>query len=180
MRSPKDDDGYRDAYQQARKAQNEAESVVWKLVLVPVALLIFAGIFGGVIWYAIGQKNGIDRSNAAGGAPAAPVTPQRWTGEATYECIGNTRAALSGQTITSGASPAIRANGNCQLTLTDMTITAPVVLEVGGNAKVVIVGGALTGGEQAITAGANGKVSVSGTMITGDVERTGLAEIIGL
>lgn len=177
MRFPKDDPAYREAYDQARKAQNEAESVVWKLVLVPVAILIFAGVFGGVIWYVMGQKDAVEQGQSG---PAAAVAPQTWTGAETFECKGNTRAALSGQTIESSASPAILASGNCELTLTNMNVTAPVVLEVGGNAKVMIIGGALTGSEQAITAGARGQVSVSGTTVTGDVDQRGAAQVTGL
>ena len=49
MRFLKDDPAYREAYEQARKAKSDAESIVWKLVLVPVMLRIIADVFGGVL-----------------------------------------------------------------------------------------------------------------------------------
>jgi len=181
MRLPTDDDRYREAYDQARKAKNEAESIAWKLVLVPVVLLIIAAVFGGVIWYVIGQKDAVD----AGSAPAAPAAPAEPTAApddgSTYVCSGNMRIALGGQTmVVTGPGPAIRASANCQLTLTNMNITGPVAIEAGGNARVVIVGGSLTGTDKSIVASANAKVSVSGTTVTGDTEQNGHAEITGL
>lgn len=183
MPSPHDHDELREAERQARRARNQAESVVWKLILVPVVLLIVAGVVGGVIWYAMSQKAALE-----GGEPAAtpaesapPAPPATAEGGSTYECGGNMRAALAGQSLTSsGPGPAIRASGNCELTLTEVTVSGPVAIEASGNAKVTVVGGALTGTDRSIVASANARVSVSGATVTGDVDRRGRAEITGL
>ncbi|MBO6938346.1 MAG: hypothetical protein JJ863_25480 [Deltaproteobacteria bacterium] len=180
MRLPTDDPRYREAYDQARKAKNEAEGMLLKLILVPVMLLIFAGVFGGVIWYVISQKDAVDRG-VSPTAPAAPVAPQAWNGAATFECRGNDRVSLMGQTVQfTGTGPAIRAGANCQLTLTNMTITAPTVIEAGGNAQVMIIGGTYSATDKSFVATANAKISVSGATVTGDTQASGHAEITGL
>lgn len=178
MRLPTDDPRYREAYDQARKAKNEAEGFALKLILAPVMILIFLGVFGGVIWYVIGQKNAIERGSAPA---AAPVAPQAWDGTTTFECRGNDRVALMGQTVQfTGTGPAIRAGANCQLTLTNMAISAPTVLEAAGNAQVMIIGGTLTGADKSLVATANATISVSGATVSGETEARGHAEITGL
>lgn len=180
MRLPTDDPRYRDAYDQARKAKNEAEGFVLKLILVPVMLLIFAGVFGGVIWYVLSQKDAVQ--SGTGPAATTPVVmPQAWDGTTTFECRGNDHVSLMGQTVQfTGTGPAIRAGANCELTLTNMTITAPIVLAAGGNARVMIIGGALTASDKSIVGSANAKINVSGTTVSGDTEASGHAEITGL
>ena len=77
-------------------------------------------------------------------------------------------------------SPAIRAGGNCNLTLVGMNITAPVAIEASGNARVTIQGGAINGSTHSIVARGNAQVTNLGAVITGPAQRSGNAVVNGV
>lgn len=68
----------------------------------------------------MGQKDAIEQGHTGS---VAAVAAQTWTGAETYECKGNTRAALASQTIESSANPAILASGNCERRTGHRTLT---------------------------------------------------------
>ncbi len=160
----------RAAKKQQREIENAITSFILKLVLIPLFLL---GM-GVLIWYVSTQRP----SNASGTAKDAEAAT--WDGKDTFVCKGNDAVALSGMAFELDASPAIRAESNCKLTLTDMTITAPVVVEAKGNAEVTISGGKLVGTDQAIKAGGNAKVKVEETAVEGVTEASANASIDGV
>jgi len=162
-----------------RRLTNKVSSFVWGLVLIPVFFCVFSVVVGGIVWYVIGQKAEIDAGNApppTGGAG----TPATWDGTSTFVCAGNTHAVLTGQTVTLAATPAIQASANCQLTLLNMNITAPVVIEAQANAHVTVTGGSLNGAQNSIVAGGNSRVTAVGATVTGPVDQSGLAQVTGV
>jgi len=183
MGFPTDDDRRREADDQGPKAKNEAERLVRKRALVPM-LLIVAAVSGAVAWSLIGRKSsgyGASAPTVTAAPPAPPAPRAVPEDEAAYECGGDMRVALGGQTmVVTGPGPAIRASGHCQLTLTNMNITAPVAIEARGNARVMIVGGSLSGSDKSIVASADAEVSVSGVRVSGDIEQSDRAAINGL
>lgn len=159
----------REAKKAEREIENRISTFFLRLVLVPVFLVVF----GLGIWWVI-HKNAND-SGSPKGAEAAS-----WDGKSTFECKGNDAVTLSGQTVETTASPAIRAAANCQLTLTNMNITAPIVIEAKANAQVTIKGGSLTGSDKSIVAAASADVVVEGATVSGATDASGAATITGV
>ena len=162
-----------------RQVTNKVSSFIWGLVLIPVFLCVFASIFGGVIFYVMRQKAEIDAGNVPG-STGGPGTAATWDGTTTFECGGNDAPILSGQTVTLTASPAIRTRANCRLTLENMNITAPVVIDAQGNSRVTVTGGSLNGAQNSIVASANASVDVGGATVTGPVQRSGNGHVNGV
>jgi hypothetical protein len=162
-----------------RQVKNKISGFVWGLILTPIFFCLFAAVFGGIVWYVMEEKAEIEAGNAGGGAVAAS-TPGTWDGTSTFECAGNTSTTLSNGTFALTTSPAIRASSNCQLTLNNMNVTAPVVIEASGNARVTVLNGIIAGSEKSITASGNASVNVTGATVTGPTEASGLAEITGV
>ena len=74
---------------------------------------------------------------------------------------------------------AVKAGGNCQLTLTGVNLTAGVGIDAGGNAKVVMTGGAITATTNSLVAGANAHVDCVGTKVTGKSKASAAGKITG-
>jgi hypothetical protein len=162
-----------------RQVTNKISSFIWGLVLIPVFLCLFASVFGGIIFYVMHEKSEIDAGNTSG-ATGGAGTAATWDGSSTFECGGNDHPILTGQIATLAASPAIRTRANCHLTLENMNITAPVVIDAQGNSRVTVTGGTLNGSQNSITAGANARVDVTGATVTGPVQRSGNAQVSGV
>jgi hypothetical protein len=99
-------------------------------------------------------------------------------GKSTLECKGNDVMAIDGVTATV-SDTAIKTSGNCQLTLTNVKITAPVGIEAGGVSKVVVTGGSINGSSNTIVAQNSASVTVSGTQLTGKTKKVGGGKIVG-
>jgi hypothetical protein len=179
MNFPMDHRTKRQLERAERQVKNKISSFVWGLILAPIFFCVFASVVGGIIWYVMDQKAEMDASNTPGAA-GSPGAPAVWNGVTTFECGGNDNYTLSSQTATLTVSPAIRANGNCQLLLMNMNITAPVVIEARANAQVNVVGGSLNGAQNSVVAAANAQVSVVGATVTGAVDRSGAAQVSGI
>jgi len=95
-------------------------------------------------------------------------------------CGGVDELSFEGETVTFPTGTAITAGGNCKLTLVNCNVTAPVAVDVGGNAQVIIRGGTVTGATAAISAGGNAHVVVEGASVSGPVTRGGNAQITGV
>ncbi|MCA9589795.1 MAG: hypothetical protein KC657_31040, partial [Myxococcales bacterium] len=94
------------------------------------------------------------------------------------ECKGNDKVTLSGVTATV-SDTAIRAGGNCQLTLVNVKLTAPVGIEAAANAKVTMTGGSITASTNSVVASAAANVTLTGTQVTGKSKKSGAAKITG-
>lgn len=162
-----------------RRVKHKISSFIWGLVLLPVFLCIFGSVIAGIIWYVMDQKAEMDAGNVPA-ATGAVATPAVWDGVSTFECAGNTVTTLSNQAATVTASPAIRTRANCRLTLMNMNITAPVVIDAQANSQVTVVGGSLSGSQNSIVAAGNAQVNVTGATVTGPVQRSGLAQVTGV
>jgi hypothetical protein len=153
-------------------AKNKASQMIWGwiigAIIVVVMLIVFAGI-GGYVWYTAknsGASSVNDAKQAAAGA---------WDGKSTFECTGNDVVSLTNVKATAG----VNAGGNCQLTMTGVSITAPVGIEAGGNAKVKMVGGSVTASTNSVVAGANAHVDFVGTTVSGKSKTSGAAKVTG-
>jgi hypothetical protein len=76
------------------------------------------------------------------------VAAARWDGQSTLECFGSTVMSLRGRNVdmTSAASSVIHAAGNCELEIVDCDLRGRLVLDGGGDARVIIRNSKLDGG----------------------------------
>jgi hypothetical protein len=113
--------------------------------------------------------------DSSGGGAAKSAAAATWDGKTTFECGGNDAVTLTGVTATA----AVKAGGNCQLTMTGVSITAPVAIDASGNAKVIMTGGSITSSTSSVVASANAKVDLVGTKVSGKSKASGGAKITG-
>jgi hypothetical protein len=113
---------------------------------------------------------------AIGSLAFATSCKRGWDGKRPIMCGGRQTLTLENvkATYDPGAATniinesAITAGGDCQLTLINCDISAPVVVSTGGNAHVVIKGGHLVGTKKvAIEAGGNATITVESGHIEG-------------
>ena len=151
--------------------KNKASSMIWGWIIGAVILGLIVVTFAGVgiyVWYSAkeaGSPGSVEKATAAA----------EWNGKRPFTCSGNDAVSLSGVKATAG----VIATANCQLTLTNVDITAPVAIEAGANAKVKVVGGSVTGSTNAVVASSNAKVDFVGTTVSGKVKTSGLAKVTG-
>lgn len=162
-----------------RDLKHKAEQKVWQWVLgcvgtVLVGALVLGGfaVVGGIVFFQVLSHD------AGGGGKAAVATS--WNGAAPFTCGANDNVTISGVTANLPGKTAIKAGGNCQLTLSDVDASGAVALDVGGNAVVTISGGRLAGTDQAVKVGANGSVIGSGVKVEGEVKTSGSGTVNGL
>lgn len=161
-------------------AKDKASSMIWGwvigAVILGVIVLVFVGV--GIYVYAAAREGG------GGGGASSPLNEEKqaaaakWDGKSTFLCSGNDAITLEGVKATVG-DVAIKASANCNLTLKNVALTAPVGIEASGNAKVTVIGGSINAATKAISASANAQVNVSGATVTGKVEKKGLAKVTG-
>src|SRR5690606_19681173 len=116
--------------------KDKASSMIWGWIIGAVILGIVLLTFVGVGIYVYMQASDTSSPGAAAKAAAAAS----WDGKTPFTCGGNDAVALTGVVATAG----VKASANCQLTMTDVSITAPVAIEASGNAKVIMTGGSIT------------------------------------
>lgn len=164
-----------DAAQNPERAVRRFTSgCIFSIVLSLVGLCVAAGVGVYVVWVS-------GRAIANAPVPAAVASGEAtWSGSGTFECGAAQNLTLSGMTVTMTTGPAIRASGACHLTLINMTISAPTVIESAGSAVVTLQGGTLTGSQSAIEASGGSQVVVNGATVTGTVHRNGGASITGI
>jgi hypothetical protein len=124
---------------------------------------LVAGISVLSAWPAI--KNGLKSSGIGIG----------WDGKTTFECAGNDDITLEDRKVELTGTVVI-ANGNCHLRLKNCTITGDTAIEAGGNAKITVEGGTITGKQLAVMAGGNAEVEVRGKLV-GSTKTRGNARI---
>jgi hypothetical protein len=154
--------------------KDKASSMIWGWVIGAVILGIVLITFVGVgIYVYVAAK---DTSSPASEAKAAEAA--KWDGKSTFTCGGNDNVTLKKVTAKVEGT-AIKASANCQLTLVDVNITAPVGIEAGGNAKVTMASGSIKATTNSVVASANAQVNVTGATVTGPAKKSGLAKITG-
>lgn len=155
-------------------AKDKISGAIWSLIIGGVILaIVVVGVIGFGIYIYVAAKDDSSPVTKAAAAKAAS-----WDGKSTLECKGNDVMAIEGVTATV-SDTAIKASGNCQLTLTNVKITAPVGIEAGGVAKVVVTGGSINGSANTIVAQNSASVTVSGTQLTGKTKKVGGGKIVG-
>lgn len=152
--------------------KDKASSMIWGWIIgaIIIGLLVIGFVGVGIYVYVVAKS-----STASTGVSKTGVVA-KWNGKSTFECSGNDVVVLSGVTATAG----VKADANCQLTMTGVNITAPIAIEAGGNAKVIMTGGSVTASTNAVVASANAKVDLVGTKVTGKAKMSGLAKVTGV
>lgn len=158
---------------------NFGSSLVWSIgfgvVFIGIFGCVVCGVGGYVGWLLMAPSPGGGGSLATSSTVEVEAT---WDGTSTFKCGGNDKKSLSGVTATVDGV-GIEAGGNCNLTLTDVSVTAGTALKAGGNAKITMVGGSLEGKDFSIQAGGNAKVDLLRTATKGKVKSSGLAKVTG-
>jgi hypothetical protein len=154
--------------------ESYAKGMVWGWIIgaaiLGIVLLSVVGV--GIYIYVVAK----DESSPV--TKAATAKAASWDGKSTLDCKGNDVMAIEGVTATV-SDTAIRAAGNCQLTLTNVKITAPVGIEASANAKVTMTGGSINASSNSVVASAGANVVISGAQVTGKSKKSGGAKIVG-
>ncbi len=159
-----------------RDLKNKVSSMIWGWVIGAVILGLIAVIFVGVgIWVYAQSK-----SAAASTGGSAALKSVTWDGTSPFTCGGVDVVKLEKVKANVATGTAITAGGNCQLTLVNVDVTAPLPIDASGNAKVTMTGGSLKGTPEAIVASANASVTVAGASITGKTKASGNGKILGV
>ena len=101
----------------------------------------------------------------------------RWDGRSTLICAGPMTMQVQDVTVNATFSPAIYTAGRCSLRLTNVDVTAPVVIEATGDSTVTVTGGSLSGSTQAIRASGHAQVRIRGASTHGPTQRSDAATI---
>lgn len=110
-------------------------------------------------------------------APSAPISD--WNGVDPFTCKGNEKRTIANVSVLFAEGAAITAVGNCTLTIHDAVIGAPIALKASANATITVHGGHLAGGESAIDASGNAKITMVGTVVEGRISSTKNVKITG-
>ena len=144
----------------------------WILGAVMLGIVVLTVVGFGIYIYVVAK----DDSSPASAAKAAAAA--KWDGKSTFECGGNDVVTLTGVKA-QVADTAVRASGNCTLTLVNVELTAPVGIEAGASAKVKMTGGSIKATTEAVSATANASVAFVGTNVAGKVKTLGNAKVSG-
>jgi hypothetical protein len=159
-----------------RQVANKISGWIWGLILGAfIFVVVIGGIAGIFIWGFYQAKQAQDEMKT--GATSSGPSMTAWNDKSTFDCTSNMHAALSGMTINIANGPTIKAGGNCELSLTNMKITSPTVIEAAAGSKVTVTGGEINGN---IKASAAAKVTVVGAKFTGKVDKSGAATVDGV
>jgi len=155
-------------------AKDKVSGMIWGWIIgaVILGIVVLTVVGFGIYIYVVAKDT------------SSPVTKQAsakaasWDGKSTLECKGNDVMVIDGVTATV-SDTAIRTAGNCQLTLNNVKITAPIGIEAGGVSKVVVTGGSINGSTNTIVAQNSASVTVAGTQLTGKTKKVGGGKIVG-
>ncbi len=155
--------------------KDKASGMIWGWIIgaVIIGILVLGGIgLAGYIYFA--AKSGA----AAGGGGVATGAAASWDGKSTLLCGGNDVISLTGVKANVSGT-AIKASGNCQLSMTGVDITAGTGIEASANAKVTMIGGSIKATTSSVVASASAKVECTGTTVTGKSKTSGAAKVTG-
>lgn len=157
-------------------AKNKVSGMIWGWIIGAVILGLIVLTFAGVGLYVFLMADG--SSTVSSTAKPGTSGPVDWDGRSTFVCSGNDVVTLSGvKADVKGTG--VRASANCQLTLVNVDLTAPVGIEASGNAKVTVTGGSVTSSSNAVVASALAKVTFAGTKVDGKIKKSGSASVVG-
>ena len=153
--------------------KNKVSGMIWGWIigLIILAIVVLGGIGLGIYIYFQAKSGMADATSGVGGTPSVGT----WDGKSTLTCGGNDNIAITGVTASAG----INASANCKVALVNVNITAPVGITASGNAGVTMTGGSLNSTTNSVVASANAKVVFAGTKVTGKVNKSGNAQVIG-
>ena len=156
--------------------KDKASSMIWGWIIGAVILgIIVLGAIGLGIYIYFQAKQ---PSPAAVAAGAKAQAASQWDGKSTFECKGNDVFALA-NVKANVPGTAIKASGNCQLSLVGVDITAATGIEASASAKVTMTGGSIKATTNSVVATAAAKVDCVGTTVTGKSKASGAARITG-
>lgn len=153
--------------------KDKASSMIWGWIIgaIILGLIVLGAIgLGGYIYFTAKSESGAVAAKTAAAA--------QWDGKSTFECKGNDAIALTGIKA-NVAGTAIKATGNCQLTLVGVDITAATGIDASANAKVTMTGGSIKATTNSVVASAAAKVDCVGTTVTGKSKASNAAKITG-
>jgi hypothetical protein len=102
--------------------------------------------------------------------PRTPTSKTKtWDGTEPFVCTGNDIMRIEKVNVTFRGSPAISAIGNCKLVISDSTLSAPIVVEAGGNAAVDLRRCTIVGSTTGISAGGNAKIDIEDSTLNAPV-----------
>ncbi|MES2645059.1 MAG: hypothetical protein V4850_36570 [Myxococcota bacterium] len=140
--------------------------------------VFFFGLIAAIL-VALGGYLLYEVSSGGSAGSAAAAKAAAWDGTSTFVCPSTGPVVIEDVTA-NVTGTAIKASGNCDLTLEGVDITADIGIDAGGNATVTIKGGSIKGGTHSIKAGANATVVVNGATITGPTLKSANGAIEGL
>lgn len=139
-------------------------------------LVAFVPLLGmAIAGYAV--YHAVNPTAALPGAVSALVHP--WDGSSPLVCGGDQRIEAHDVRAIFATGTAIDAGGDCHVTCTHCTLQAPVAISAGGDAQIVLVDSRVEGSTQAIVAGGDATVKVTGeSSVTGAVVKGGDAQVV--
>ena len=156
-------------------------AAIWWIIggVIVLLLLLFLAGLGWYMYsqYKAGEKKGDWQTGSA--APAEDAETKEWDGKSPLSCGAGDNLKIKGVKADLAKGPAINAGANCQLQLDDVDITAPIGIQAGGSAVVIVNGGSVNGKEAAAKALGKGKIVFKGTKVTGKTQKLGEAKIEG-
>lgn len=151
--------------------------LIWIIVISTVAPLLVGGII--TVIALAGTCAAVGAAGVA--ASSAPGTfGGGWDGSMPLVCSGNQQVTATGVTASFPSGTAVTAMGNCQVTLVQCTISAPMAIVTSGNAQVILQGGSVQGAAFAVNASGNSQVVSQGAQVVGAVNRAGNAQVSGM
>jgi hypothetical protein len=149
-----------------------ASEMIWGWIIgaVVVGPMLLTAIGFGIYVYVY-----VAAEDPGAGTSAKAAAAAKWDGKSTFQCGGNDAVTISGVTAKAG----VVAGGNCQLTLANVSITAPVAIEASANAKVRMTGGSISAATSSVVASGASKVDLVGTKVTGKAKTSGAAKVTG-
>lgn len=152
--------------------KDKAKSTVIWWAIGCVVILFVVALLGGIGIYAYMEYSG--------GSSATAERASSWDGKTPFVCGGNDKVTIEGVSAKLAAGAAVTAGGNCQATLVNVTLEAPIGALAMGNGKITVKGGKVTGSEYAAQAiGANAQIAFTGTAVSGKTNSLGGAKITG-
>ncbi len=153
--------------------------IIWIVVIATVAPLLIGVVVTVIALAGTCAAVGVAASSAPSFAPMTGL-PGGWDGSVPLVCGGSQQVTAMGVHAAFPAGTAVTASGNCQVTLVQSTLSAPMAIVASGNAQVIIQGGSVQGTVFAVSASGNSQVVSQGAQIVGPVNRSGNAQVLGL
>jgi hypothetical protein len=100
-----------------------------------------------------------------------------WSGKQPLVCSGQEKWKAANLNVRVASGTLITADGSCEVTCTNCTLSAPTVISAGWNARITLVGGSITGSPTAVQAKGMAIVNLTTAKVSGKKEKDGVAEI---